>query len=54
MTRRSAGLPLIISTILASEARIKQVSDVVIVHTLSDLVVMLFSRIVLKVGFQNV
>jgi len=38
VTRRSAGLPLIINTILASEARIKQVSYVFvsafIVHTL--------------------
>jgi len=31
ITRRSAGLPLIVNTILASEARIKQVSYVIII-----------------------
>lgn len=45
VTRRSAGLPLIINTILASEARIKQVSYIFItsVHFVSAVVTVVFS-----------
>ena len=49
VTRRSAGLPLIINTILASETRIKQVSFVFIVlllvYTLPGFVIILFDKI---------